>query len=120
MNGRYAGCEEYVWRRERILLHRAGQHRLKPAEPTDSQTTQALCDRRVLCVAGHATSRQSLKMQLQTWGMEVDCVGDGPTTLTYLQEAQREERPYALALLDCCLVRLLVPSASSTQPLFCP
>ncbi len=66
----------------------------------DSHEAKALCGVRVLCVDDHEINRQILKMQLGAWGMEVDCVGDGPTALAILQEAQREGRPYELALLD--------------------
>ncbi len=66
----------------------------------DTQEAQALCGARVLCVDDHETNRQIFNMQLRAWGMEVDCVGDGPTALAFLQEAQREGRPYELALLD--------------------
>lgn len=69
----------------------------------DSHEAQALCGVRVLCVDDHETNRQIFKMQLRAWGMEVDCAEDGPTALTFLQEAQREGRPYELALLDYCM-----------------
>ncbi len=74
-----------------------------PPSDMDSHTAQALSGVRVLCVDDHETNRQILKMQLRGWGMEVDCVGDGPTALSFLQEAQREGRHYELALLDYCM-----------------
>ncbi len=93
-----------------------------PPEPMDSHTPQALCGVRVLCVDDHETNRQILNTQLQTWGMEVDCVGDGPTALAYLQEAQRQERPYELALLDDCMPDMngleLAQTIQATSSLF--
>jgi two-component system sensor histidine kinase/response regulator len=74
-----------------------------PPSATDRHTAQALCGVRVLCADDHETKRQILEMQLRAWGMEVDGVGDGPTALVSLQEAQREGRPYELALLDDCM-----------------
>ncbi|ETW94841.1 MAG: hypothetical protein ETSY1_33150, partial [Candidatus Entotheonella factor] len=74
-----------------------------PPSVIDSQATEALCGVRVLCVDDHETNRRILETQLRTWGMEVDSVADGPTALAYLQEAQREGRPYEIALLDYCM-----------------
>ncbi len=74
-----------------------------PPTVIDSQTTQALCGVRVLCVDDHETNRRILETQLRTWGMEVDSVADGPMALAYLQDAQRQGRPYEIALLDYCM-----------------
>ncbi len=74
-----------------------------PPRLMDSQIAQALGGVRVLCVDDHETNLQILKTQLIAWGMEVDCVDDGPTALAYLQDAQCGGRPYELALLDYCM-----------------
>ena len=55
---------------------------------------------RVLGVDDNATNRLFLEAQLSAWGMQVDCVGNGPQALNRLREATREGRPYALAILD--------------------
>ncbi len=73
---------------------------LNPPVHTYSHPSQALCGVRVLCVDDNETNRRIFEMQLQAWGMEVDCVADGPTALGALERAHREGRPYQLALLD--------------------
>ena len=55
---------------------------------------------RVLVVDDNATNRTILKMQLINWGMEVDCVEDGPRALQYLLRALHEAAPCDLAILD--------------------
>ena len=55
---------------------------------------------RVLGVDDNATNRLLLGAQLRAWGMQVDCVANGPQALSFLREATREGRPYALAILD--------------------
>ncbi len=55
---------------------------------------------RVLCVDDNATNRALLEAQLPAWGVQVDCVTDGPGALARLRAAHREAHPYALVLLD--------------------
>jgi len=54
----------------------------------------------VLCVDDNATNRALLEAQLPAWGVQVDCVTDGPGALARLRAAHREAHPYALVLLD--------------------
>jgi PAS domain S-box-containing protein len=55
---------------------------------------------RVLCVDDNGTNRTLLELQLTAWGMQVDCVADGPSALARLEAAHRHGTPYALAILD--------------------
>jgi two-component system, sensor histidine kinase and response regulator len=55
---------------------------------------------RVLCVDDNATPRAFLEAQLSAWGMQVDCVADGPQALNRLRMAHQNACPYALAILD--------------------
>ncbi len=55
---------------------------------------------RVLCVGANATHRTLLEVQLGSWGVQVDCVTDGPSAHTRLQEVQCTAFPYNLAILD--------------------
>jgi signal transduction histidine kinase/CheY-like chemotaxis protein/HPt (histidine-containing phosphotransfer) domain-containing protein len=59
-----------------------------------------LCGVRVLGVDDNATNRAILERQLRAWGMQVDCVEDGPQALERLRMAHREGKPYTLAVLD--------------------
>jgi two-component system sensor histidine kinase/response regulator len=59
-----------------------------------------LCGVRVLGVDDNTTNRLFLEHQLGAWGMQVDCVADGPTALEQLQAAHSHGTPYALAILD--------------------
>ncbi len=73
---------------------------LNPPSDSHRHATQTLCGVRVLCVDDNETNRRIFEMQLQAWGTQVDCVADGPTALTALEQAHHEGRPYQLALLD--------------------
>ena len=55
---------------------------------------------RVLGVDDNATNRALLAGQLGSWGMHVDCVANASRALESLRLAQREGRPYDLAILD--------------------
>ena len=55
---------------------------------------------RVLGVDDHATNRALLTGQLGSWGMHVDCVANASRALESLRLAQRDGRPYDLAILD--------------------
>jgi signal transduction histidine kinase/DNA-binding response OmpR family regulator len=55
---------------------------------------------RVLGIDDHAINRCLLERLLGAWGMQVDCVADGPTALARLQAAHHNGMPYALAILD--------------------
>ncbi|ETX02397.1 MAG: hypothetical protein ETSY1_03720 [Candidatus Entotheonella factor] len=71
-----------------------------PPGDTHHHLTQVLCGVRVLCVDDYETNRRIFEMQLQAWGMDVDCVADGLAALTALEQAHHEGRPYQLVLLD--------------------
>ena len=60
----------------------------------------ALRGMRVLGVDDNATNRLLLERQLSAWGMQVDCVADGPTALAQVQAAHRNGTPYAVAIVD--------------------
>ena len=60
----------------------------------------ALHGARVLGVDDNATNRRLLECQLGAWGIQVDCVADGPTALARLQAAYHQGSPYTLAILD--------------------
>jgi signal transduction histidine kinase/DNA-binding response OmpR family regulator len=65
--------------------------------PTDLLALRGI---RVLGVDNNASNRRLLERQLGAWGMQVDCVADGPTALARLQAARHNGTPYALAMLD--------------------
>jgi two-component system sensor histidine kinase/response regulator len=54
----------------------------------------------VLCVDDHPTNRKLLETLLGTWGMQVDCVTNGPAALEHLRAGNDNGQPYALAILD--------------------
>ena len=58
---------------------------------------------RVLVVDDNQTNRLILSEQLNAWGMATQVVEDAPTGLAMLRAAARDERPYALVLLDLCM-----------------
>jgi len=55
---------------------------------------------RVLGVDDNATNRTLLAAQIGAWGMHVECVARGSRALESLRAAQRDGRPYDLAILD--------------------
>jgi two-component system sensor histidine kinase/response regulator len=55
---------------------------------------------RILGVDDNATNRAVLTSQLTAWGMHVNCVSNAPQALEQLRTAQRDGRPYDLAILD--------------------
>jgi PAS domain S-box-containing protein len=55
---------------------------------------------RVLGVDDNATNRTLLHVQLSAWGMQVDCVPDGPRALVRLRAARHDGLPYVLVVLD--------------------
>ncbi len=69
----------------------------KPAALTVLDNLHAI---RVLCVDDHATNRKILEGQLQSWGLDVDCVESGVSALSQLQTAQDQSHPYDLVILD--------------------
>jgi CheY-like chemotaxis protein len=70
------------------------------SRPVPAPVDAALHGGRVLCVDDNATNRMLLELQLRAWGMQVDCVADGPNALACLQAAHRADTPYALAIVD--------------------
>ncbi len=54
----------------------------------------------VLVADDNATNRTILRHQLAAWNMTCDCVDDGAAARRLLRVAAREDRPYALVLLD--------------------
>ncbi len=67
---------------------------MTPSAPSD------LCDLRILCVDDTAITQTLMEVQLSAWGMHVEAVADGPGALDRLRIAQRDARPYDLAILD--------------------
>jgi CheY-like chemotaxis protein len=65
--------------------------------PVDLAALQQL---RILGVDDNATNRAILAAQLTTWGMHVHCVSNAPQALELLRTAQRDGRPYDLAIVD--------------------
>jgi CheY-like chemotaxis protein len=63
-------------------------------------TLSELCGLRVLCADDNATNRTILEAQLTAWGMQADCVADGPHALVRMRAAHRDVQPYALGILD--------------------
>jgi len=57
----------------------------------------------VLVVDDNQTNRLILTEQLGAWGMTPEVVEDAPQGLAMLRAAVREDRPYALVLLDLCM-----------------
>ena len=76
----------------RLPLAQAGT----PA-PQDTATLQG---RRVLVVDDNQTNREILCQQLQGWGMDVHCVEGGAQALLAMADAARQQRSFALAVLD--------------------
>ncbi len=73
----------------------------RPVPPSATPPISAnLYGLRVLCVDDNATNRLLLETQLSAWGMQVDCVADGPQALERLLAAQGGEARYELAILD--------------------
>jgi two-component system sensor histidine kinase/response regulator len=71
------------------------------APPTTPRAAgRALHHLRVLCVDDNGTNRTLLELQLTAWGMQVDCLADGPSALARLREAHCQGTPYDLAILD--------------------
>jgi PAS domain S-box-containing protein len=55
---------------------------------------------RALVVDDNQTNREILQLQLQGWGMKVNCADSGPAALDLLCAAANEQTPFALAVLD--------------------
>ena len=70
------------------------------AAPARTETTTPfaveLSGRRALVVDDNEVNRRILQRQLQSWGIEVECHADGPSTLAHLESGAR----YDFALLD--------------------
>jgi CheY-like chemotaxis protein/HPt (histidine-containing phosphotransfer) domain-containing protein len=69
-------------------------------QPVAPSSVPELHGMRVLCVDDNATNRTILEAQLTAWGMQADCVADGPHALARLRAAHSDARPYALAIFD--------------------
>jgi two-component system sensor histidine kinase/response regulator len=67
---------------------------------TESREILNLHGIRALCIDDNATNRKIFKIQLTSWGLEVDCIGDSQQALEQLRKAHTEHRPYQLAILD--------------------
>jgi PAS domain S-box-containing protein len=61
---------------------------------------QDLAGVRVLAVDDNATNRRILRLQLETWKMQVETATSGKEALKMMREATAAEKPYALVLLD--------------------
>ena len=67
---------------------------------TLSQPPAALIDLRVLIVDDHAINREILHNQVVSWGMRNDNVDSGVKAIEYIRQAQAENDPYQVVLLD--------------------
>ena len=73
----------------------------RPVPPTAVRADLVELQRlRVLGVDDNATNRALLAAQLGAWGISVECVARGTRALEALRAAQRDGRPYDLAILD--------------------
>jgi PAS domain S-box-containing protein len=61
---------------------------------------------RALAVDDHATAREVLHDQLNTWGFEVDLAEDGEDALRRLRAAAAAGRPYRVAVVDLLMPKL--------------
>ena len=64
------------------------------------QPPAALVDMRVLIVDDHAINREILHNQAVSWGMRNDNVDSGIKAIDYIRQAQAENDPYQVVLLD--------------------
>ena len=73
----------------------------KRVAPYDTRVVQppSLCGQHVLYVDHNAMNRAVMETHLRAWGMQVDCVADGPQALERLRLACSHGQPYALGLL---------------------
>ena len=71
-----------------------------PAAATSAAAPPSLRGLRVLIADDHATSLESLRDQLESWGFDVAAAADGDQALAALRRAAGEGRPFAVALLD--------------------
>ena len=71
-----------------------------PPASGDERAIEPLRGQRALCVDDNTTNRMILAAQLQGWGMEPTCVGDGPSALARLNATQQTEHSFAVAVLD--------------------
>ncbi len=55
---------------------------------------------RILCVDTNVTNRAALQEQLDTWGMETDCVATAQEALSQMHVAYRAGTPYAIVMID--------------------
>ncbi len=72
-------------------------------EPTNMVELRALQNLPVLVVDDNATNRRILEEVLTNWYMRPTVVESGRAALTALKQAQREDRPFALVLLDAMM-----------------
>jgi PAS domain S-box-containing protein len=61
---------------------------------------QDLAGMRVLAVDDNATNRRILRLQLETWKMQVETAANGKEALKMMREAGAAKKPYSLVLLD--------------------
>jgi CheY-like chemotaxis protein len=66
-------------------------------EPTETRHLQGL---RLLVVDDNATNRKILNLQLNSWGVQNECVASGPLALQELSRAAQIGVTYDLAILD--------------------
>jgi CheY-like chemotaxis protein len=63
-------------------------------------TPNLLSGRKLLVVDDNATNRKIVRLQVSSWGIQVDEAESAATALTALQTAVSQEQPYDLAILD--------------------
>lgn len=79
--------------------------RLASARPAaesiaDSMPSPGLAGRRFLVLDDIELSRKILRLQLESYGAEVECVSDAQAALATLAEGVRRGEPYDLAIID--------------------
>lgn len=68
--------------------------------PRQRRPLPAEGDERILVVDDNATNRRILKQMLENWGFRVTAEGDGETALDLFREADDDDDPFALAIVD--------------------
>ncbi len=72
----------------------------------DERDVNVLKDLPVLIVDDNDTNRWILELQLSSWGMQVDQAANGFQALEKIATANKEQRPYQLAILDMHMPRM--------------
>jgi len=68
--------------------------------PVKPESNEKLSGKRILIVDDNATNREILHHQCSAWGMLAHCAKNGIETLDMLHEAEKNNKPFELILLD--------------------